>query len=84
MLALLTEGRKRLHLSSQELEEHWLVSKDRFNTISAILRSTGKVFETTATADEAVNLKHFEILRRNGRWTDLSRAAQLLLSDAFA
>ena len=53
-------------------------TNDLFNTISAILRSTGKTFDSTAAAD----LKHLEILRRKGRLTDFSRAEQLLLRDA--
>ena len=42
-------------------------TNDLFNTISAILRSTGKTFDSTAAADEAVDLEHLEILRRKGR-----------------
>ena len=36
-------------------------TNDLFNTISAILRSTGKTFDSTAAADEAVDLKHLEM-----------------------
>jgi len=39
-------------------------AKERFNAVSAIFRSIGRIFDITAAAEVAVELKHLEILRR--------------------
>jgi len=59
-------------------------AKERFNTVSAIFRSIGRIFEITAAAEVAVELKHLEILRRKGRWAVFSWAAHFLVRDALA